>query len=56
MRSALFDQGITFYRDEILTRPEAYTIVANSMVRTGLLGQFQTVDPIALGVEEAEEK
>ena len=37
MRSALSDQGIVFRRDELLTRPEARTIVAEFMVKTGLL-------------------
>lgn len=36
MRSALSDQGIAFRRDELLTRPEARTIVAEFMVKTGL--------------------
>jgi hypothetical protein len=56
MRSALSDQGIALRQDEILTRPEARTIVAEFIVKTGLLGQFQEVDPIALGVEESDEK
>jgi ribonuclease HI len=56
MRSALSDQGIALRRDEILTRPEARTIVAEFMVKTGLLGQFQVVDPTALCVEEGDEK
>ena len=51
MRSALSDKGITLSRDELLTRPEARTAVAEFMVKTGLLGQFQTVDPTALGEE-----
>ena len=56
MRSALSDQGIALRQDELLTRPEARTIVAELMVKTGLLGQFQAVDPTALGVEEEEDK
>lgn len=56
MRSALSDQGIALRRDEILTRPEARTIVAEFMIKTGLLDQFQVVDPTALGVEEGDEK
>ena len=55
MRSALSDKGITLSRDELLTRPEARTAVAEFMVKTGLLGQFQTVDPTALG-EEGDDK
>lgn len=35
-------------------RTEARTIVTDFMVQTGLLGQFQAVDPIALGAEEAK--
>lgn len=42
-------------RDELLARPEARTIVAEFMVRTGLLDQFQAVDPMALGTEEGDE-
>ena len=55
MRSALSDKGITLSRDELLTRPEARTAVAEFMVKTGLLGQFQRVDPAALG-EEGDDK
>ena len=40
MRSALSDQGIALHQDELLTRPEARTIVAEFMIKTGLLGQF----------------
>ncbi|OQE71313.1 hypothetical protein PENNAL_c0107G01286, partial [Penicillium nalgiovense] len=56
MRRALSDQKIALSREELLTRPEARTIVANFMIKTGLLGQFQAVDPTALGVEEGDEK
>ncbi|KAJ5318355.1 zinc knuckle domain protein [Penicillium atrosanguineum] len=56
MRSALSDQGIALCRDELLTRLEARKIVTEFMVSTGLLGQFQTVDPTALGVEEGDDK
>jgi hypothetical protein len=56
MRRALSDQGIALRRDELLTRPEARSIVAEFMVKTGLLGQFQAVDPTALGVEEGDDK
>jgi ribonuclease HI len=56
MRSALSDQGIALRREELLTRPEARTIVTEFMVKTGLLDQFQAVDPTALGVEEGDEK
>lgn len=56
MRSALSDQGIALRREELLMRPEARTIVADFMVKTCLLGQFQAVDPIALDAEEAEER
>lgn len=55
MRSALSEQGIALRRDELLARPEARTIVAEFMTRTGLLDQFRAVDPIALG-EEADDK
>ncbi|KAJ6094273.1 hypothetical protein N7467_003118 [Penicillium canescens] len=56
MRSALRDKGIGLRRDDLLTRPEARTTVAEFMVKTGLLGQFQTVDPTALGEEEGDNK
>ncbi|KAJ5313174.1 uncharacterized protein N7443_000058 [Penicillium atrosanguineum] len=56
MRSALSDQGIALCRDELLTRLEARNIATEFMVSTGLLGQFQTVDPTALGVEEGDDK
>ncbi|KAJ5455489.1 uncharacterized protein N7458_003753 [Penicillium daleae] len=56
MRNALSDRGVSLRRDELLARPEARTIVAEFMVRTCLLRQYQTVDPMALGVEECDEK
>lgn len=56
MRDALSGQGIVFRRDDLLTRPEARTIVADFMVETGVLGQFQAIDPGVLGMEEVEEK
>jgi hypothetical protein len=56
MRSALSDQGIALRRDELLTRLEARKIVTEFMVSTGLLSQFQAVDPTALGAEEGDDK
>ena len=56
MRSALSDQGIALRQDEILERLEARTIVVESMVKIGLLGQFQAVDPTARGEEENDEE
>lgn len=56
MRNALSEQGITLRHEELLTRLEARTIVAEFMIRTGLLGQFQGLDPIALGAEEVEKQ
>jgi hypothetical protein len=56
MRRALSDQGIALRREELLTRLEARTIVANLMVKTCLLNQFQPVEPTALGVEEGHVK
>ena len=56
MRSALSDQGIALHRDALLTRPEARTIVAEFMIKTGLLGQFQAVDPTTLGMEGGDDK
>ncbi|KAJ6094457.1 hypothetical protein N7467_001970, partial [Penicillium canescens] len=57
MRSALSNQGgAALHRDKLLTRSEARTIVAEFMVETGLLGQFQEADPTALGVEEGDDK
>ncbi|KAJ5110838.1 zinc knuckle domain protein [Penicillium argentinense] len=55
MRNALSDRGVALRRDELLTRPEARIIVAEFMVRTGLLNQFQAVDPLALGTEKGDE-
>jgi hypothetical protein len=55
MCSAMAEQGIALRRDERLTRPEARTIVAEFMIRTGLLDQFRAVDPIAFG-EETDDK
>ncbi|KAJ5766689.1 uncharacterized protein N7511_004305 [Penicillium nucicola] len=56
MRNALSEQGITLRYEELLTRLEARTIVADFMIRTGLLGQFQGLDPIALVAEEVEKE
>ena len=56
MRNALSDRGLSLRRDELLARPEARTVVAEFMVRTGLLGQFQAVDPMALDMEEGDGK
>jgi hypothetical protein len=55
MRHALSDRGVALRRDNLLERPEARTIVAEFVVRTGLLDQFQAVDPVALGMEEGDE-
>ncbi|KAJ5215547.1 uncharacterized protein N7498_001954 [Penicillium cinerascens] len=56
IRSAPSDQEIALRRDELLTQLEARTTVAEFMVKTGPLGQFQQVDSTALGVEEGDEK
>jgi hypothetical protein len=56
MRNALSECGVALRLDELLTRPEARAIVAEFMIRTGLLDQFQTVDPMALGVEKSDGK
>ena len=56
MRKALSERNITLRQNELLTRLEARTTVAEFMTRTGILGQFQEVDPIALGVEEVEKQ
>lgn len=48
--------GVALRRDEFLTRPEACTIVAEFMVKTGLLSYFQAVNPTASGVEEEDEE
>lgn len=55
MRNALSERGVALRLDELLTRLEARAIVAEFMIRTNLLEQFQAVDPIALGVKEADE-
>jgi len=56
MRNALSDRGVAFRRDELLARPEARIIVAEFIVRTGLLDQFQAVDPMALGKEGGDKE
>ena len=56
MRNALSNRGIALRCDELLTRPEARTIVTDYMLKTGLLDQFQGVDPMALGMEKDDEK
>ncbi|KAJ5111697.1 hypothetical protein NUU61_001327 [Penicillium alfredii] len=56
MRNALSGQGISFRRDDLLTRPEAREIVAGFMVETGILTQFLGTDTAALGMEAVEEK
>ncbi|KAJ5111870.1 reverse transcriptase [Penicillium alfredii] len=56
MRNALSGQGISFRRDDLLTRPEAREIVADFMVETGILTQFLGTDTAALGMEAVEEK
>ncbi|KAJ5111866.1 zinc knuckle domain protein [Penicillium alfredii] len=56
MRNALSEQGITLRHEELLTRLKARTIVAEFMIRTNLLGQFQGLDPIAIGAEEVEKE
>jgi ribonuclease HI len=56
MRNALSDRGVALRLDELLARPEARAIVAEFMIRTNLLEQFQAVDPMALGVEKGDEK
>lgn len=55
MRNTLSDRGVALRRDNLLERLEARTIVAEFVVRTGLLDQFQAVDSVALGVEESDE-
>jgi hypothetical protein len=56
MRNALSEQVVTLRREELLTRLEVRTIVAEYIIKTGLLGQFQGLDPIALGAEEVEKQ
>ena len=46
-RNALSEQGIMLRHEEVLVRLGARTIVAEFMIRTGLLGRFQGLDPIA---------
>lgn len=55
MRMALSAQKVIFHRDDLLTRPEARAIVAEFMVKTGTLEQFQEVGRGALGMEEPKE-
>jgi ribonuclease HI len=56
MRNALSERGVALRLDELLARPEARAIVAEFMIRTNLLEQFQAVDRMALGMKEADEK
>ena len=51
MRGALSVQGIALRRHQLLTKPEARTIMAEFMAKTGLLVQSQAVDSAALGKE-----
>jgi hypothetical protein len=55
MRDALSNRSIALRRDELLERAEARTVVAEFMIRTGLLNQFREADPTALGAEEVDE-
>ena len=56
MRNALSERGVALRLDSLLARPEARAIVAEFKIRTNLLDQFQAADPMALGVEEGDEK
>lgn len=42
--------------DEQQARPEDCTTVAKFTVRTGLLDQFQAIEPTTSGVEDGDEK
>jgi ribonuclease HI len=55
MRRALFEKGVSMIGSmEMLQQKAAATIVADFMVKTGALGQFLAVDPVAMGMEEEE--
>ena len=56
MRNDLSDRGVAVRLDSLLARPEARAIVAEFMIRTNILEQFQAVDLMALGVKEGDEK
>ena len=57
MRQQLTEVGVSMAlgTDELLSRKEARPFVAEFMLNAGLLGQFLEVDPMATGLEWAEE-
>ena len=58
MVEELFKEGvsITLGEQAMLTEVKAAPIVAKFMIASGLLGQFQSVDSVAMGKEKGEEE
>ena len=56
MMNELFEAGVstTLGEMEMLKESKAAPIVAKFMIATGLLGQFQSVDSVAMGKEKGE--
>jgi Ribonuclease HI len=54
MMNELFEEGVsmTLGEEEMLREAKAAPIVAKFMIATGLLGQFQSVDSVAMGKEK----
>ncbi|KAG0153470.1 hypothetical protein PDIDSM_2122 [Penicillium digitatum] len=57
MVEELFMEGVstTLGEQAMLTEVKAAPIVAKFMIASGLLGQFQSVDSVAMGKEQGEE-
>jgi hypothetical protein len=45
----LIGPGAAVCRNELLMQPEAHTIMADSVVGTGLFGQLQVIGPLVMG-------
>ncbi|KAJ5393043.1 hypothetical protein N7465_012017 [Penicillium sp. CMV-2018d] len=56
MINKLFEEGVstTLGEEGMLTKTKAAPIVAEFMIASGLLGQFQLVDSVAMGKEKGE--
>lgn len=56
MINKLFEEGVstTLGEEGMLTEIKAAPIVAEFMIVSGLLGQFQSVDSVAMGKEKGE--
>ena len=56
MMNELFEEGVSMIlgEEEMLRETKAAPIVAKFMIVSGLLGQFQSVDSVAMGKEKGE--